>query len=171
MKTAPGTQTGPTWLADAVRPDEAESQSAYPRSRRYRPQPPDEVAFPVVPMLDMAFQLLAFFILTFKAPSAETHMDLDLPATRAALASSAQGRAQGEPGGPSAIDLENDLIVRAEADDLGNLKALRLVDASLPDLVTLGDRLRRYTELLSGQPLHIRLIADEHVAMIRAAGS
>jgi hypothetical protein len=99
--------------------------------------------------------------LTFKAPSAETHMDLDLPATRAALASSAPGRAQEEPGGPSAIDLENDLVVRAEADDLGNLKALRLVDASLPDLVTLGDRLRRYTELLSGQPLHIRLIADD----------
>ena len=36
-------------------------------------------------MLDMAFQLLAFFILTFKAPSAETHIDLHLPATPAAL--------------------------------------------------------------------------------------
>ena len=56
-----------------------------PRSRRYRPGPPEEVSFPVAPMLDMAFQLLAFFILTFKAPSAETHLDLDLPATPAAL--------------------------------------------------------------------------------------
>src|SRR4029079_4766027 len=46
-----------------------------PRSRRSRPGPPDEVFFPVAPMLDMAFQLLAFFIFTFKAPSAETHID------------------------------------------------------------------------------------------------
>ena len=50
-------------------------------ARRYRPGPPDEVFFPVTPMLDMAFQLLAFFILTFKAPSAETHLDL-APARR-----------------------------------------------------------------------------------------
>ncbi len=64
-----------------------------PRSRRYRPTGPDEVAFPVAPMLDMAFQLLAFFILTFKAPSDETHVDLDLPATPAALPAKAEGRA------------------------------------------------------------------------------
>ena len=45
-------------------------------------------------MLDMAFQLLAFFILTFKSPSAETHVDLDLPATPAALPARSEGRAQ-----------------------------------------------------------------------------
>ena len=55
--------------------------AAAPRSRSYRPGPPDEVFFPVTPMLDMAFQLLAFFVLTFKAPTAETHIDLHLPAT------------------------------------------------------------------------------------------
>ena len=41
-------------------------------------------------------------------------------------------------------------LIRAEADDLGDLKALRLEEAALPDLVTLGKRLRRYTELLEG---------------------
>ncbi len=50
-----------------------------------RPKPPDTVYFPVVPMLDMAFQLLAFFILTFQAPSGESRIDLDLPAAPAAL--------------------------------------------------------------------------------------
>ena len=48
-------------------------------------------------MLDMAFQLLAFFILTFKAPSAETHIDLYLPATPAALPSGPRGQARPSP--------------------------------------------------------------------------
>ena len=50
-----------------------------------RPAPPDEVYFPVVPMLDMAFQLLAFFILTFQPPGRETRIDLELPAAPVAL--------------------------------------------------------------------------------------
>ena len=58
-------------------------------------------------------------------------------------------------------DLENDLLVRAEADDLGDLKALRLGEAVLPDLATLGKRLHRYTELLDGRPLRVRLVADD----------
>ena len=105
-----------------------------PRSRRYRPGPPEEVSFPVAPMLDMAFQLLAFFILTFKAPSAETHLDLDLPATPVALPAASRGEAHPTPVRNVDTDLENDLLVRAEADDLGDLKALRLGEAPLPDL-------------------------------------
>ena len=72
-----------------------------PRSRRFRPGPPDEVFFPVTPMLDMAFQLLAFFILTFKAPSAETHIDLHLPTTPAALPERPWARPVPVPPGPS----------------------------------------------------------------------
>ena len=94
------------------------------------------------PMLDMAFQLLAFFILTFKSPSAETHVDLDLPATPAALPARSEGRAQPRKSRRVDTDLENDLLVRAEADDLGDLKALRLGEATVPDLPTLGRRLR-----------------------------
>ena len=37
-------------------PAAAFADLASPRSRRYRPGPPEEVAFPVAPMLDMAFQ-------------------------------------------------------------------------------------------------------------------
>ena len=98
--------------------------------RQYRPGPPDEVFFPVVPMLDMAFQLLAFFILTFKAPSAETHIDLHLPATPAALPAAPGARPGPEPSRAVDADLENDLLVRAEADDLGDLKSLRLGEAA-----------------------------------------
>ena len=140
-----------------------------PRSRRYRPTGPEEVAFPVTPMLDMAFQLLAFFILTFKAPSDETHVDLDLPATPAALPARAEGRAQPRYVRRVDTDLENDLLIRAEADDLGELKALRLGEAAVPDLPTLGRRLRRYAELLEGRSLRVRLVADDRLSYEPAA--
>lgn len=144
------------------------SELAAPRSHGYRPGPPDEVLFPVTPMLDMAFQLLAFFILTFN-PSAETHLDLDLPATPAALPSAPQGEARPLPARNVDSDLENDLLIRAEADDLGDLKALRLGEAPLPDLSTLGSRLRRYIQLLEGRSLRVRLVADDRLRYEPAA--
>jgi biopolymer transport protein ExbD len=140
-----------------------------PRSRRYRPGPPDEVFFPVTPMLDMAFQLLAFFILTFKAPTDETHIDLHLPATPAALPSAAMGRARPTPARSLDADLENDLLIRAEADDLGDLKTLRLGEAIVPDLTALGGRLRRYAQLLGNRPLRVRLVGDDRLRYEPAA--
>jgi biopolymer transport protein ExbD len=120
-------------------------------------------------MLDMAFQLLAFFILTFKAPSDETHLDLDLPATPAALPAAASSLVQPRPASSVDTDLENDLLVRAEADDLGDLKALRLGEATLPDLPTLGNRLQRYRQILQGRPLRVRLVADDRLRYEPAA--
>jgi biopolymer transport protein ExbD len=143
--------------------------AAAPRSRSYRPGPPDEIFFPVAPMLDMAFQLLAFFILTFKAPTAETHIDLHLPATPAALPSSARGQARATSSRTIDADLENDLLIRAEADDLGDLKTIRLGDAVIPDLATLSDRLQRYIGLMGQRPLRVRLIADDRLMYEPAA--
>jgi biopolymer transport protein ExbD len=120
-------------------------------------------------MLDMAFQLLAFFIITFKPPSAETHLDLNLPATPVALPSASLGNAQPTPARNVDTDLENDLLIRAQADDLGDLKVLKLGDAQVPDLATLGKRLHRYTQLLDGKPLRVRLIADDHLRYEPAA--
>ena len=49
-------------------------------SRRKRKNPGDEqVELNVTAMLDMAFQLLAFFILTFKSPPPEGQISLRLP--------------------------------------------------------------------------------------------
>jgi hypothetical protein len=60
-------------------------------------------------------------------------------------------------------------LVRAEADDLGDLKALRLGEAPLPDLATLGNRLRRYNQLLDGRPLRVRLVGDDKLRYEPAA--
>jgi biopolymer transport protein ExbD len=135
----------------------------------HRPKPPEEVLFPVTPMLDMAFQLLAFFVLTFQAPSAETHLDLDLPATPLALPGAPRGKAEPLASRRIDTDLENDLFVRVTADDTGRRKSIRLGEAELPDLETLRDRLRRYVEILEGRPLRVRLLADDHLQYEEAA--
>jgi biopolymer transport protein ExbD len=134
-----------------------------------RPRPPEEVFFPVVPMLDMAFQLLAFFVLTFQAPSAETHLDLDLPATPLVLPGAPRGTAEPAPVRRVDTDLENDLFVRVTADDLGDVRSIRLGEGVVPDVKTLGDRLKRYVEILEGRPLRVRLVADDHLRYEEAA--
>lgn len=136
---------------------------------RRRASAPIEVEFPVTPMLDMAFQLLAFFVLTFQPPTGETRLDLYLPATPAALPSAALGQSR-ETSAPRAdLDLENDLRIRAEADDLGGLKSLQLGEAPLPDLAALSDRLKRYTAVLDGKPLRVRLLIDDSMTYDVAA--
>lgn len=139
------------------------------REKSRRPQPPEEVAFPVTPMLDMAFQLLAFFVLTFQVPSAETHIDLHLPASPLALPSEAKGKGQSPASRRVDTDLENDLWIRAEANDLGDLKSLRLGEAVLPDLNALGERLGRYVQIMERRPLRVRFVADDSLRYEEAA--
>ncbi len=134
-----------------------------------RAAPPIEVQFPVTPMLDMAFQLLAFFVLTFQTPSSETRLDLYLPATPAALPGSSDGQATQAPSRRADLDLENDLWIRAEADELGDLKSLSLGESHLPDVAALADRLRRYNRVLNGRPLRVRLVADDRLRYEEAA--
>ena len=93
------------------------------RAMRQRLTEHKEVMFPVTPMLDMAFQLLAFFVLTFQAPTGETRLDLYLPAAPAVLPSLPGGQARTTTARNDS-DLENDLLLRVEADDLGDLKSI-----------------------------------------------
>lgn len=137
--------------------------------RKRHKAPAIGIEFPVTPMLDMAFQLLAFFILTFQAPSAETHLDLYLPAAPAALAGAIQGQATDAVPRRADLDLENDLIIRAEADDLGELKKLTLGEAPMDGLDMLGRKLSQYSTLLKGRPLRVRLLADDRLRYEDAA--
>lgn len=139
------------------------------RRRARRGESPEEVQFPVTPMLDMAFQLLAFFILTFQSPTSETRIDLYLPTTPVALPGSSQGQARTSPPRRTDIDLENDLKIRIKADDLGDLRSIRLGETPLPDLDALGDRLRRYKSILEGRPLRVRITADDRLRYEEAA--
>ena len=137
------------------------------RSSRYRPrpEPPEEVPFPVTPMLDMAFQLLAFFVLTFRVPSSETRIDLDLPVAPVALPGKPSPGTTVEP----ASDLESDLILTATSAPDGSLASLRLNGSPVDTLDTLIDRLTRYRALLNDRPLRIALSADDRLLYDHAA--
>lgn len=139
------------------------------RRRIKRNGPPEEVMFPVTPMLDMAFQLMAFFVLTFQAPTLETHLDLYLPAAPAALPTAPKGMARPGAVPTKTDDLENNLLLRAEADELGELRSLRLGEAPLEDIPTLRDRLTRYVRVLEGKPLRVRIAADDRLRYELAA--
>jgi biopolymer transport protein ExbD len=139
------------------------------RRRAKRGEAREEVQFPVTPMLDMAFQLLAFFILTFQSPTSETRLDLYLPTTPVALPGSSQGQARTSPPKRSDLDLENDLKILVQADELGDRKSLRLGETPLPDLEALADLLRRYAKVLDGRPLRVRITADDRLRYEEAA--
>src|SRR5205823_3690703 len=63
------------------RPRVSSGDRSMRRHRRARPKT-DEVSLNLAAMLDMAFQLLAFFILTFKPNPVEGQISLNLPPPR-----------------------------------------------------------------------------------------
>jgi biopolymer transport protein ExbD len=77
------------------------------RSRRKGREAPTEVTLPITPMLDMSFQLLFFFITTFKLPTGmEGSMDLNLPSESS---KQAQKLEDVNPTTPSALETPVDL--------------------------------------------------------------
>ncbi len=138
-----------------------------PRRRRAPGGATDGVQLPITPMLDMAFQLLAFFILTFQVANPETRLDLDLPVASVALPGSGPRPAKAVP--EAEDDLDASLVVRAEAAEDGSLRRLSLGQNELPDHLALADRLKRYASLLEGRPLRVLLQADDSLRYEEAA--
>ncbi|CAN5647116.1 hypothetical protein BH23PLA1_BH23PLA1_10780 [soil metagenome] len=138
-------------------------------SQARRSQPPEGIDFPVTPMLDMSFQLLAFFILTFQAPTRESRIDLYLPAAPVALPGDPKGLATPRPTRVDDLDLETDLIIQAQADEFGDLAFLSLAGAEVPSPEELEGRLRRYAQILAGEPIRVRILADDSLRYEEAA--
>jgi biopolymer transport protein ExbD len=53
--------------------------------RRGRKRPQDEVTFQIMPMIDMTFLLLIFFMVTSKLTKEQKKLDVDLPVASAAV--------------------------------------------------------------------------------------
>lgn len=85
------------------------------RHRRHSHEPPSEVVLPITPMLDMSFQLLAFFVLTFSPPSTmEGQLSMYLPAAGVAKAAAPE---KVDPFAPSEAELDKqpDVTVAVES--------------------------------------------------------
>ncbi|WP_435006797.1 ExbD/TolR family protein [Tundrisphaera lichenicola] len=98
-----------------------------------------EIEIPITPMLDMAFQLLTFFILTYKPAPIEGQFSMNLlPAQAATEISKEQPKEEATP----SLDAElRTLKTVLRAGELGQLGEVTLADNPVADLVELKKEL------------------------------
>ncbi len=137
--------------------------------RRRRYDAPLEVQLPITPMLDMSFQLLAFFVMTFQAANAlEGQLDMYLPRTGTPAAKSAD---QVDLSKESDVDLQptSDLTVAvtSRGGEIGGL-ALRDKAGSKPvaDTKALRESLTKMRAEL-GQQESVKIEADRALKYAR----
>ncbi len=108
---------------------------------------PMEVTLPITPMLDMAFQLLMFFIFTYNPSALEGQMDLALPAKAEKQAHDQQNVSQQAEShkDPDDIDVPLDLNVRVNAQEVRYTVTLEegVVRTPMDSLEALTDHLRK----------------------------
>ncbi len=85
-----------------------------PIRREHDPALETDLGRVIVPMLDMSFQLLFFFVATFNPGRAEGKMSLSLPASGQAKAASMQDVDPTQLSSPD-LDLKSDLVVRVSS--------------------------------------------------------
>jgi biopolymer transport protein ExbD len=93
------------------------------RRRRHRGRAKHEVELNLAAMLDMAFQLLAFFILTFRPSPVEGELALNLPPPRAVASSVEAGQ---PPEGEGRETVETSFMVGVRADGEGYVAGVQL---------------------------------------------
>ena len=92
------------------------------RRRRGLPTSNVEPDLPITPMLDMSFQLLAFFITTYNPTPTEGHLDVGLPAEKGSQSTKLPD--------PTDAELIEDLTVRVESDEKGDIAAISLMQGA-----------------------------------------
>ena len=88
-----------------------------------------EPDLPITPMLDMSFQLLAYFLMTFSPTPTEGHLDVILPMQ--------PGKADVTKIPDPLQDLQEELTVRVDGDEKGDIAGIFIVnkegvEATLP---------------------------------------
>jgi biopolymer transport protein ExbD len=146
-------------------------------SSRRRPEDGPEPNIPVTPMLDMAFQLLAFFVMTYHPSDLEGQMQLALPANDAKAAHSQQEQdPTTKHDANPVLEVPSDLtvVVKTQNDGVNNgaISSLGVEDRSGPATIrptgdeSLGDALTRYLQKAKDSVDNksaIRLQADSHL--------
>jgi biopolymer transport protein ExbD len=90
---------------------------------RRKTEPGPEPNLPVTPMLDMAFQLLAFFVMTYHPSSFEGQMELSLPSeaiTQAKTQADVDQQAKSDKDQELQLTADVTVIVRTQRDNVNN---------------------------------------------------
>jgi biopolymer transport protein ExbD len=118
---------------------------------RRKAEPGPEPNLPVTPMLDMAFQLLAFFVMTYHPSDLEGQMDLNLPSENITQAPKPEDVKPDAASDKKPLELPANLtvIVRTQRDNVNNglISGLTLQDDAGPqqvdNLAKLRDELKK----------------------------
>jgi biopolymer transport protein ExbD len=108
---------------------------------RRKPRSPEEVELNLAAMLDMAFQLLAFFVLTYHFPGQEGEVDMRLPKLRPVADSRDPPTTIGRTPSTTPPGV-NTLVISAFADAQGRLTSLGLGQTRIGSLAELDGRLQ-----------------------------
>ncbi len=110
-------------------------------SRRKKRHKDEEVVLNLAAMLDMAFQLLTFFILTFKPPPVEGQVALRLPPAQAVA--NATGKNSAGKDDKPAVDIKGveTLLVTVYASDGGNIASMGVGQDQVRNLSELATKL------------------------------
>src|SRR5262249_30379810 len=125
-----------------------------------------DVTLPITPMLDMSFQLLAFFVMTFQAANAlEGQLDMYLPKA---------GNPQAKR--PDQVDLSKDsdadldqqaelaVVVSSQRGDVESLAIREKTKTTpVPDVRSLKPALSKLRNELGGTQTAIKIEADSHL--------
>jgi len=117
-----------------------------------------EPDLPITPMLDMSFQLLAFFIMTFKPADTEGQIALTLPKEEG------KDNATAIPS-PTDPDKPKHYIVRVEATEGGSIAKMSISEegaaattgTDLPTVTAYRDELMKLSKGLGGKPGKVTL--------------
>lgn len=114
-------------------------------------------------MLDMAFQLLMFFILTFNPTPPESQLAMLLPPAYP-VTRLVQPRAVSPEGATADTARQSEIVVTALADPGGRVRDLAVDDQIVPDLDGLRQAFRRAAASRSGQLREVVVQVDEKLS-------
>jgi biopolymer transport protein ExbD len=148
-------------------------------ARDRKVDPPLDVDLPITPMLDLAFQVLLFFILTYHPSQLEGQMDLTLPDMALAQAASPMDAKDSLPGNLE-LPAEISVVVKSKHDGShdGNISQISVQDpagerdiaSAEKDIAAALDDLRKYLITarrgLTNQN-DIKLLADSEIRYFR----
>jgi len=121
--------------------------------RRRKRHNTSEVELNLAAMLDMAFQLLTFFILTFRPQPLEGQISLRLPPPQAAAVVQGAQKAGADVHNPNPIQGVNTLTISVYADPrTGAIAGLKVGETQVSGLAALDGRLKEIFNPEAGNP-------------------